>query len=101
MEQSELDLVNKNLSKQLQNRQQQILTRLLEAEESLREQEMDSKRESKTAVQYEQELPRAFEEYMKQKQKEIELIKTIPPKLHPYYKKEVNDYFDRLKNEYN
>ncbi len=98
MEQTELDLVNKNLSRDLQRRQQQILTRLLEAEKALREQELDLKRESKSAVQYEKELPRAFEEYLKQKQKEIELIKTIPPKLHPYYKKEVNEYFNRLKN---
>ena len=98
MEQTELDLVNKNLSKTLQQRQQQIMTRLLEAEKALREQEIDSKRESKSATQYEKELPRAFEDYLKQKQKEIELIKTIPPKLHPYYKKEVNDYFKRLKS---
>jgi hypothetical protein len=58
---------------------------------------LDLKRESKSANQYEKEIPRAFEEYLKQKQKEIELIKTIPPKLHPYYKKEVNEYFNRLK----
>jgi len=101
MEQTELDLVNKNLSRDLQRRQQQILTRLLEAEKALREQEMDLKRESKSAVQYEKELPKAFEEYLKQKEKEIELIKTIPPKLHPYYKNEVNEYFNRLKNRDN
>ena len=97
MEQTELDLVNKNLSRDLQRRQQQILTRLLEAEKAMREQEMELKRKSKSAVQYEKELPRSFEEYLKQKEKEIELIKTIPPKLHPYYKKEVNEYFNRLK----
>lgn len=97
MEQTELDLVNKNLSRDLQRRQQQILSRLLEAEKAMREQEMELKRESKSAVQYEKELPRSFEEYLKQKEKEIELIKTIPPKLHPYYKKEVNEYFNRLK----
>ncbi len=101
MEQTELDLVNKNLSRDLQRRQQQIMTRLLEAEKALREQELDLKRESNSAVQYEKELPRAFEEYLKQKEKEIELIKTIPPKLHPYYKKEVNEYFNRLKNRDN
>lgn len=101
MEQTELDLVNKNLSRDLQRRQQQILTRLLEAEKALREQELELKRESKSAVQYEKELPRAFEEYLKQKEKEIELIKTIPPKLHPYYKKEVSEYFNRLKNRDN
>ena len=101
MEQSELDIVNKDLSKELQKRQQKILTRLLEAEKAMREQELDSKRESQSATQYEKELPRAFEDYLKQKQKEIELIKTIPPKLHPYYKKEVNEYFERLKIEDN
>jgi len=101
MEQTELDLVNKNLSRDLQRRQQQIMSRLLEAEKALREQELDLKRESNSAVQYEKELPRAFEDYLKQKQKEIELIKTIPPKLHPYYKKEVNEYFNRLNNRDN
>jgi hypothetical protein len=26
------------------------------------------------------------------------LLKTVPPKLYPYYKKEVNEYFKRIEN---
>ena len=97
MEETEIDLVNKRLSKETIQRQQEIMTRLLEAEESLRERELDTEREAQTAVQYEKELPKAFEEYLKQREKEIELLKTVPPKLLPYYKNEVTDYFERLK----
>ena len=97
MEQSEIDLVNKNMNRQMLQRQQQILTRMLEAEKSLRERELDSKREAKSATQYEKILPKAFEEYLKEREKEIELLKTVPPKLVPFFKLEVGDYFDRIK----
>ena len=97
MERSELDLVNKNLGQQLLRRQQQIMTRMLEAEKSMRERELDSKREAKSATQYEKMLPRAFEDYVNQREKEIELLKTVPPKLVPFFKLEVGEYFDRIK----
>jgi hypothetical protein len=72
------------------------VTRLLEAEKAQRERELDDERESQQAKEFEREIPEAFEEYIKAKQKEIELLKTVPPKLNPYYKKEVNEYFKRL-----
>ena len=99
MEQTEVDLVNKNLSRQTLQRQQQILTRMLEAEKSMRERELDTKREAKSATQYEKMLPKAFEEYIKQRQKEIELLQTVPPQLMPFFKKEVSEYFQRLKQD--
>jgi hypothetical protein len=101
MEDSEMDLVNKNLSRQLQQRQQQILTRMLIAEKAMRERELDSKREAKTATQYEKMLPKAFEEYIRQREKEIELLKTVPPRLVPFFKIEVGQYFERLKQQSN
>jgi septal ring factor EnvC (AmiA/AmiB activator) len=97
MERSELDLVNKKLGQQLLRRQQQIMTRMLEAEKSMRERELDSQREAKSAAQYDKMLPRAFEDYLKQREKEIELLKTVPPKLVPFFKLEVGEYFDRIK----
>jgi len=96
MEQNELDLVNKRLTEQLIKRQQEIVTRLLEAEKAQRERELDDERESQQAKEFERNIPEAFEEYIKAKEKEIELLKTVPPKLNPYYKKEVNEYFKRL-----
>lgn len=96
MEQTEMDLVNKQLTDQLIKRQQEILTRLLETEKSLREQDMDDERKGETAKDYDEEVPKAFEEYLRLKEKEVELLKTVPPKLYPYYKKEVDDYFKRM-----
>lgn len=96
MEQTEMDLVNKQLSDQLIKRQKDILTRLLEAEKSMREQDLDEERKGETAKEYENVLPKAFEDYLKSKEREVELLKTLPPKLYPYYKKEVNEYFKRI-----
>lgn len=101
MEQTEIDLVNKRITERLIQRQEDILTRLLEAEDAMREQELDKDREAKTARQLEREIPPEFEEYLRSKEKEIELLKTVPPKLNPYYKKEAMDYFKRLENTYN
>jgi hypothetical protein len=98
MEQTEMDLVNKQLTDQLIKRQQEILTRLLETEKSAREQDMDDERKGETAKEYDKEIPRAFEDYLRLKEKEVELLKTVPPKLYPYYKKEVSEYFKRMGN---
>ncbi len=96
MEQNELDLVNKRLTDQLVERQKEIVTRMLEAENAQKERELDNEREAQQAKEKEKNIPEAFEDYIKTKEKEIELLKTVPPKLNPYYKKEVNEYFRRL-----
>ena len=99
MEQNEIDLVNKKLTRQLINRQKNIETRMLRAEKSQREQEMEEEREAESPSIFSQEIPPEFEEYLKLKQKEIELLKTIPLELNPFYKKEVNDYFRRISSD--
>jgi hypothetical protein len=99
MEQTEFDLVNKQITEQTIRRQKEILTRLLDAEKSMREQDLDEERKGETAKDYHQQIPKAFEEYLKMKEKEVELLKTMPPKLFPYYKKEVTEYFKRIGNQ--
>jgi hypothetical protein len=99
MEQTELDLVNKQITEQTIRRQKEIMTRLLESEKSMREQDLDQERKGETAKDYQKEIPKAFEEYLRLKEKEVELLKTVPPKLYPYYKNEVNEYFKRLGNQ--
>jgi hypothetical protein len=37
-----------------------------------------------------------FDEYKRRKEKEIELLRTVPPSLKPYYKEKVNEYFNNL-----
>ncbi|MEM6828982.1 MAG: hypothetical protein AAF551_00605 [Bacteroidota bacterium] len=99
MEQNEIDLVNKRLTQQLINRQKNIETRLLKAEKAQREQEIEEEREAESPSVFSREIPPQFEEYLKLKQKEIELLKTIPIELNPFYKKEVNNYFRRISTD--
>ena len=99
MEENEVDLVNKELTRELIERQQEIMTRMLEAEEAMREQEFDPERKGEQANQYDRPLPPAYEKYLKEKQKEIELLKSLPLEFNPFYKKEVNDYFRRLTSD--
>jgi uncharacterized radical SAM superfamily Fe-S cluster-containing enzyme len=101
MEQNEIDLVNKNLSDVLIERQKDITTRLLDAENAMREDETDEERQGEQAKDREKPQPKIFEEYLKAKEKEIELLRTIPPKLNPYYRNEVNEYFKRLNTDLN
>lgn len=99
MEKTEMDLVNKRITQETINRQKDILTRMLKAEDALRERELDDEREAEQAENYERNLPPEFEEYIKAKQKELELLNTVPPKMNPYYKEEVNKYFRRLNEQ--
>ena len=96
MEQTENDLVNKRINPQTIRRQQEILTRLLETENAEKERELDKERKAETAKQQNKDLPPAFEKYIESKKKELEMYKTVPPKLSPYDKKEVNNYFKRI-----
>lgn len=98
MEETEADLVNKELTEKTIQRQQEILTRLLEDENAVREREQDEEREANRPGSYEQIAPKVFEEYIKTKEKEIELLRSVPPRLNPYYLQEVNNYFKRLRN---
>src|SRR5258708_12874945 len=99
MEQTEMDLVNKQITEQTIRRQKEIEVRLLEAEKSMREQDQDEERKGETAKDYDKEIPRAFQEYLRLKEKEVQFLNTLPPNLFPYHKKEVNEYFKRIGNQ--
>ncbi|WP_020528458.1 DUF4175 family protein [Flexithrix dorotheae] len=98
MEKTEEDLVNKKVTNELLERQAEILTRLLESEKAEKERELDNKREAKTAEQKDKNPPSDFSDYLKMKEMQIELLKTIPTSLNQYYKKQVNEYFKKIKN---
>jgi len=96
MEQIEKDLVNKQVNVETLKRQQDILTRLLKAENAEREREMDNQRKSKEARENQISKPMKYSEYEEQKKKELEMLKTLPPSLKPFYKEKVNNYFNKL-----
>jgi len=96
MEQTEKDLVNRNLNNETMNRQQKILSRLLESEKAEQEREQDEQRKSNEAKNENLSNPAQFLEYKRLKEKEMELLNTVPPNLTPYYKEKVNNYFNSL-----
>ncbi len=96
MEQTERDIVNRQITQETMKRQQDILTKLLESEKAEREREQDEKRKSNEAKNQNLSNPAQFLEYKRLKEKELELLNTVPPSLTPYYKQKVNEYFNNV-----
>lgn len=96
MEQNETDLVNKRITSEMLRRQQEILTRLLEADKADKERGEKPERESTTAKEQARKMPPTLEEYLKQKQAEVDWYKTVPPSLKPYYKSLAEKYFKSI-----
>jgi hypothetical protein len=96
MEQTESDIVNKNITSETFKRQQEIMTRLLQAEKAEREREQDEKRESNENIFDKKRNISVFNEYNRLMKEEAELLKTLPPAFKPFYKNMVKDYFNTL-----
>ena len=96
MEQTETDLVNRTITQQTIQRQQQIMTRLLQHEKAEMEREKEERRESHEAGDlYSQPSPAELEKYNRQLKPGADPLRTVPPTLQPYYRQKVNDYFYR------
>ena len=94
MEQTETDLVNRTITRQTIQRQQQIMTRLLEHERAEMQREKEERRESHEAGElYSQPTPAELEKYNRQLQPATDQLRTVPPSLSPFYRDKVNDYF--------
>jgi len=93
MDETETDLVNKKITPDLIKRNQEITTRLLESEKAMKEQDEDEQRKAQAAKQNPRQPPAAFEKYIRDKEKQTELLRTIPPAFSPFYKREVDTYF--------
>ena len=97
MEKTENDIVNRNITQETLKRQSEIMTRLLEAEKADQERDKEEKRKSNEAKTQQYSNPNNFLEYKLLKQREAELLKTVPPALTPFYKGKVNDYFNSIR----
>ena len=96
MEETETDLVNRTITQQTIQRQQQIMTRLLQHEKAEMEREKEERRESREAGDlYSQPSPAELEKYNRQLKSASDQLRTVPPTLSPYYRDKVNDYFYR------
>ena len=97
MDRIETELVNKRLNGETLKRMKDIETRLLEAEKAERQRELDNKRKSETAQEKRREMPPALQDYLKKRQSEIDMYKSVSPSLRPYYKTLVDEYYKSLK----
>lgn len=96
MEETEKDIVNNKITQQTLMRQQEILTRLLESEKAIREQEEEQKRESKEPKNAPLSNQMKNFEYNKQLSKEIEDLLSAPIYLKPFYKEKAQQYFNQI-----
>ena len=94
LEQNRKELMNKSINAQTIARQNQITTRLLEAEKAELERDFEDKRESETADEF-YSNPIKFFEYKEKENFSIEYLNKNSHKLHNFYN---NKYKQYLKN---
>ena len=99
MEETERDIINNQITQETINRQENILSRLLEAENSKKERDKDDERK---AVEWRLEQNKNIQEFLnfeKNNKSQQEMLKTTPLQLAPYYKKKVTLYFNKIIND--
>lgn len=96
LNETEKELLNKNITPESIRRQEEILTRLLEAEKALKERGFEEKRISKKGKKTFNRNPEEFLEYTKVKISDEEILKVVLPSLNLFYKKKVNEYFNAV-----
>ncbi|WP_316810538.1 DUF4175 family protein [Pedobacter heparinus] len=96
MKATEAELVNKRLEQETLNRQKEVLTKLLAAENAEREQDQDAKRESKAGKDQPPSYKQFLEKFKTIQKSETEWLQKMPPGLNPYYKNKVAEYFKLL-----
>ncbi len=98
MEETEEDILYRQISAETMRRQEDILTKLLESEKADRERELEEKRESKSAGNNYEIPSEIWEEFVRKREQELELYRTVPPNLKPFYRNEVNRYFSNFQD---
>jgi hypothetical protein len=93
MDKNEEDIVNKRVNEQTIKRQKNIEVRMLEAEKALRKQDTDEERKAEQGKTRFANNPPLLEKYLREKEKEVELLRMVPPDMQPYYKEKVRGYF--------
>jgi hypothetical protein len=97
MDETETDLVNKRINQNTINRQNEILTRLLESEKALKQQEEDPKRQAETAKSTKRSTPAFFDSTnLQNKVKQVEVLRSVTPNYNLFYKKEANQYLQKV-----
>ena len=96
LEEQERDLINQRIDKNTVNRQQDILTRLLESEKAMMERGYDEKRESKSGKDQSTSNLIELKEYKKESVKQVEMINVVDPSFNQYFRSKAESYFNMV-----
>lgn len=96
MDKMETDLVYRKDVSELQRRNKEILTRMLEAEKAIQEQEEDNKRSAEAGKDAPRPIPSELSEHLKQQQQLFEQYKKGIPALKPFYQKMAEAYLRKV-----
>lgn len=93
MEQLEEDLVNKRVNRRTVERNQQILSRMLESEKAQEKREQEERRKSNEykGSKFERTVDELF--YQQQLKKSQEFLQENPVRYQPYYQSKINEYY--------
>lgn len=94
LDKNEFDLLNKTITRETIMRQEQIMKKLLKAENAMRERELEDKRKSNEGENDFYRNPQDFNPYKSFEIKEQEELKTVPSSFNLYYKRRINEYFN-------
>lgn len=96
MDKIETDLINRKLDPSLLEQQNNILTRLLEAENVIREQEQDNQREAEIGKDKPRPIPAELQKHIDEVEHLKEFYRTTPPELKPFYKRISDKYLEKV-----
>lgn len=98
LEQNRRQLMNKNVNSQMVMRQNQIATRLLEAEKAEMEREFEDERESRSAEDF-QSNPVEFFEYQDKKNTTLEYLNRNSHQLNNFYNNKYKQYLNNIQKK--
>jgi len=93
MQRAEQEMVNRILDDRMLRRQQDIMTRLLEAERAELTREQEERRRGTEAQQREHQFPPEVLEYHRRRSQESEILQRFHPILRPFYQQRTQEYF--------
>jgi len=95
MEKVEKDILEREIEAETLKRQQDIINRMLKAENAMREQEQDEKRESSSGNKQQKQEEDSLDEYLKKREREVELLRRNNVNLQPYFNNRYSIYINQ------
>ncbi|RQO31600.1 hypothetical protein DBR32_06500 [Taibaiella sp. KBW10] len=99
LDKQETDLVFRRNIDELIQRNKEILTRMLEAEKAIQEQEEDNKRSAEAGKDAPRPMPAELSDYLKRQQQLFEQYRTTVPVLKPFYQKMAEEYLRKVQGK--